>query len=92
MNLTDSRLTQGGCEKLDLAMLSFCEHFRKIYVGDQVQKTSKVITTSTVSYAKKRTLDFRLENGCECLTKQLSPLRFTEDCQRCWGYMTNQLC
>lgn len=36
MNLTDSRLPQGGCEKLELAMLSFFEQFRKIYVGDQV--------------------------------------------------------
>ena len=42
MNLTDSRLAQGGCEKLDLALISFFEQFRKIYVGDQVQKTSKV--------------------------------------------------
>ncbi|XP_013418975.1 exportin-7 isoform X1 [Lingula anatina] len=42
MNLTDSRLAERGCEKLDLAMLSFFEQFRKIYVGDQVQKTSKV--------------------------------------------------
>lgn len=42
MNLTDSRLEQGGCEKLDLALLSFFEQFRKIYVGDQVQKTSRV--------------------------------------------------
>ncbi len=42
MNLTDSRLAQGGSEKLDLALLSFFEQFRKIYVGDQVQKTSKV--------------------------------------------------
>ncbi|KAL3864345.1 hypothetical protein ACJMK2_006036 [Sinanodonta woodiana] len=42
MNLTDSRLAQGGCEKLDLAILSFFEQFRKIYVGDQVQRTSKV--------------------------------------------------
>jgi len=42
MNLTDSRLSQGGCEKLELAMLSFFEQFRKIYVGDQVQKKSKV--------------------------------------------------
>ncbi|GFR81724.1 exportin-7 [Elysia marginata] len=42
MNLTDSRLAQVGCEKLDLAILSFFEQFRKIYVGDQVQKTSKV--------------------------------------------------
>jgi exportin-7 len=36
MNLTDTRLAQGGCEKLELAMLSFFEQFRKIYVGDQV--------------------------------------------------------
>ncbi|XP_044761440.1 exportin-7 isoform X1 [Coccinella septempunctata] len=42
MNLTDARLTQGGCEKIELAMLSFFEQFRKIYVGDQVQKNSKV--------------------------------------------------
>lgn len=42
MNITDSRLAQGGCEKLELAMLSFFEQFRKIYVGDQVQKNSKV--------------------------------------------------
>ena len=37
MNLTDARLqVSGGCEKLELAMLSFFEQFRKIYVGDQV--------------------------------------------------------
>lgn len=38
MTLTDSRLAQGGCEKLEQAMLSFFEQFRKIYVGDQVKK------------------------------------------------------
>merc|ERR1712126_414114 len=42
MNLTDGRLAQGGCEKLELALLSFFEQFRKIYFGDRVQKTSKV--------------------------------------------------
>ncbi|PZC71446.1 hypothetical protein B5X24_HaOG213386, partial [Helicoverpa armigera] len=42
MDLTDSRLAQGGCEKLELAMMSFFEQFRKIYVGEQVQKNSKV--------------------------------------------------
>ncbi|XP_076102861.1 exportin-7-like [Mytilus galloprovincialis] len=42
MNLTDTRIAQGGCEKLDLAILSFFEQFRKIYVGDQVHKMSKV--------------------------------------------------
>jgi exportin-7 len=42
MNLTDSRLqVTGGCEKLELAMLSFFEQFRKIYVGDQVILLSK---------------------------------------------------
>lgn len=44
MNLTDSRLAQAGNEKLELAMLSFFEQFRKIYIGDQVQKSSKVRT------------------------------------------------
>lgn len=29
MNLTDSRLAQGGCEKLELAMLSFLNSFVK---------------------------------------------------------------
>ncbi|ESO95104.1 hypothetical protein LOTGIDRAFT_160865 [Lottia gigantea] len=42
MNLTDSRLAQGGSEKLDIAILSFLDQLRKIYLGDQVQKTSKV--------------------------------------------------
>ena len=42
MNLTDSHLTQAGNEKLELAMLSFFEQFCKIYIGDQVQKSSKL--------------------------------------------------
>jgi exportin-7 len=43
MQLTDNRLAQGGfCDKLELALLSFFEQFRKIYIGDQVQKSSKV--------------------------------------------------
>ncbi|XP_038045966.1 exportin-7-like isoform X1 [Patiria miniata] len=45
MNLTDAKLPQGGCEKLDLAMLSFFEHFTKIYLGNQVQKSSKLYRT-----------------------------------------------
>ena len=36
MQLTDSRLSQGGRDKLELALLSFFEQFRKIYIGDQV--------------------------------------------------------
>lgn len=46
MNFINDRLQQtnghAGCEKLDLAILNFFEQFRKIFVGDQVQKSSKV--------------------------------------------------
>lgn len=46
MNFVNNRLEQSngtfGCEKLDLAILNFFEQFRKIFVGDQVQKSSKV--------------------------------------------------
>lgn len=43
MNFTDMRLSQGGfCKKLELAILSFFEQFRKTYIGDSVQKTSTV--------------------------------------------------
>ncbi|XP_046851290.1 exportin-7-like isoform X2 [Xenia sp. Carnegie-2017] len=41
MTLTDTKLSQGGCEKLEMAYLSFFDQFRKIYVGDQAQRTSK---------------------------------------------------
>ncbi|KAF2366896.1 Armadillo-type fold [Trinorchestia longiramus] len=42
MNLTDSCLMQGdGCERLEIATISFFDQFRKIYVGDQVHKFSK---------------------------------------------------
>ncbi|CAB4007068.1 exportin-7 [Paramuricea clavata] len=41
MTLTDSKLSQRGCEKMELSYLSFFDQFRKIYVGDQAQKTSK---------------------------------------------------
>lgn len=46
MNFVNNHLEQSngtyGCEKLDLAILNFFEQFRKIFVGDQVQKSSKV--------------------------------------------------
>ena len=46
MTFVNSRLEQTSgnfcCEKLDLAMLNFFEQFRKIFIGDQVQKSSKV--------------------------------------------------
>lgn len=51
MNLTDSRLAQAGNEKLELAMLSFFEQFRKIYIGDQVQKSSKVTDSQSVPFS-----------------------------------------
>ena len=69
MNLTDSRLAQGGCEKLDLALLSFFEQFRKIYVGDQVQKTSKVRAESDQKLTRVnfRHLSHRIEIFLKCL-------------------------
>ncbi len=46
MTYINNRLEQTNghfcCEKLDLAMLNFFEQFRKIFIGDQVQKSSKV--------------------------------------------------
>lgn len=46
MTYINSRLEQTSghlaCEKLELAVLNFFEQFRKIFVGDQVQKSSKV--------------------------------------------------
>ncbi|XP_072177284.1 exportin-7-like [Diadema setosum] len=45
MNLTDAKLSHGGCEKLDIAMLSFFEQFTKIYLGHQIQKSSKLYRT-----------------------------------------------
>jgi exportin-7 len=46
MTFVNTRLEQSNghscCEKLDLAILNFFEQFRKIFVGDQVQKSSKV--------------------------------------------------
>lgn len=38
MNLTDLRLPQIGCEKLELSMMSFLDHIRKIYIIEQMQK------------------------------------------------------
>jgi len=55
VDLTDSRLPQSGCNKLELALLSFFEQFRKIYIGDQVQKTSRVsnsVNSSDTAYLK----------------------------------------
>uniref|UniRef100_A0A2M4A7B9 Putative nuclear transport receptor ranbp16 importin beta superfamily n=1 Tax=Anopheles triannulatus TaxID=58253 RepID=A0A2M4A7B9_9DIPT len=38
MTLTDSRLPQCGCEKLELAFMYFLEHVRKIYMTEHMQK------------------------------------------------------
>jgi len=42
MNLTDMKLPQIGSEKLELALLTFFDQFKKIYIGDQINKSSKV--------------------------------------------------
>ncbi|XP_078405859.1 ran-binding protein 17-like [Cetorhinus maximus] len=42
VNLVDSRLPQSGNEKIELAMLSFFDQFRKTYIGDQLHRSSKV--------------------------------------------------
>lgn len=38
MNLTDARLAQSGCEKLELAIMSFLDQLRKIYIVEHTQK------------------------------------------------------
>jgi len=38
MNITDSRLTQSGFEKMELGFLNFLEMVRKIYINEHTQK------------------------------------------------------
>lgn len=38
ISLTDARLPQAGCEKLELAIMSFLDQVRKIYISEQMQK------------------------------------------------------
>lgn len=38
MNWTDSRLAQGGCEKMEIAFMNFLEMVRKIYINEHTQK------------------------------------------------------
>ncbi|XP_011206263.1 ran-binding protein 16 isoform X1 [Bactrocera neohumeralis] len=40
MSLTDARLPQAGCEKLELAVLSFLEQVRKMHITEQTQKAN----------------------------------------------------
>ena len=40
MSLTDARLPQAGCEKLELAILSFLEQVRKMHISEQTQKAN----------------------------------------------------
>uniref|UniRef100_H0X9G1 RAN binding protein 17 n=1 Tax=Otolemur garnettii TaxID=30611 RepID=H0X9G1_OTOGA len=42
ISLMDSGLPQSSNEKIELAILWFLDQFRKTYVGDQLQRTSKV--------------------------------------------------
>ncbi|XP_069855304.1 ran-binding protein 17 isoform X1 [Dipodomys merriami] len=41
ISLMDTRLPQSSNEKIELAILWFLDQFRKTYVGDQLQRTSK---------------------------------------------------
>uniref|UniRef100_A0AAR2JEN6 Importin N-terminal domain-containing protein n=1 Tax=Pygocentrus nattereri TaxID=42514 RepID=A0AAR2JEN6_PYGNA len=72
MNLTDSRLAQAGNEKLELAMLSFFEQFRKIYIGDQVQKSSKVSAPLTFYFNCAH-------GGCFCF--RITNLKYWGQCE-----------
>ncbi|XP_033169324.1 ran-binding protein 16 isoform X2 [Drosophila mauritiana] len=40
MTLTDARLPQAGCEKLELAILSFLDQVRKMHSSEQAQKAN----------------------------------------------------
>lgn len=42
ISLMDTRLPRRANEKIELAILWFLDQFRKTYVGDQLQRTSKV--------------------------------------------------
>uniref|UniRef100_A0A7M5UYT3 Importin N-terminal domain-containing protein n=1 Tax=Clytia hemisphaerica TaxID=252671 RepID=A0A7M5UYT3_9CNID len=42
MNLTDMKLPQIGSEKLEWAFIGFLDQFKKIYIGEQVNKSTKV--------------------------------------------------
>ena len=79
MNLTDSQLSQRGSEKLELAILSFFEQFRKMYVGDQAQKTSKVkiSTVCCISKLRKSNLDI-LFLFVACFSCKLNLIIYTE--------------
>nr|XP_048291793.1 ran-binding protein 17 [Myodes glareolus] len=43
ISLMDTRLPRHANEKIELAILWFLDQFRKTYVGDQLQRTSKVV-------------------------------------------------
>ncbi|XP_034362895.1 ran-binding protein 17 isoform X1 [Arvicanthis niloticus] len=43
ISLMDTRLPRRTNEKIELAVLWFLDQFRKTYVGDQLQRTSKVV-------------------------------------------------
>ena len=42
MSVNDLHLATHASNHLDLAFLSFFEQFRKIYIGDSIQKNSQV--------------------------------------------------
>ncbi|WAR22240.1 XPO7-like protein [Mya arenaria] len=60
MNLTDSRLSQNGCEKLDLAILSFFEHITNLKFWGRseqiISKTLQLLSDLSVGYSSVRKL------------------------------------
>ena len=84
MRLSDERLAagRGGCEQLELAFIYFLAQFRKIYISDQVQKTSKVyaklqselgLTDEAVVlgvFVRKIMNNLKYWSGCEKLVEE----------------------
>ena len=88
MNLTDSQLSQRGSEKLELAILSFFEQFRKMYVGDQAQKTSKVKLSSTLCFTPKLRKSFLDAPLLFVAYYSLMPI----ESHQCCPYFTQRFC
>lgn len=63
ISLMDAQLPRSSNEKVELAVLWFLDQFRKTYVGDQLQRTSKVGVFPKCSY--------NIEQRCLCIHQQV---------------------
>lgn len=63
ISLMDAQLPRSSNEKVELAVLWFLDQFRKTYVGDQLQRTSKVCVFPKCSY--------NIEHRCLCIHQQV---------------------